>query len=206
MTVAARLAAFGTATIFEAAGKRGAMSGVIRAVWPGARVVGRARTVTTPAADNLSLHWVLPDLQPGDVLVVDAQGDVQTAVWGDVMTAAAQAVGVAGLVVDGAVRDVAAIAASAFPVFARGVAIPGPAKAQQGQIDGAIICGGTKVRSGDWILGDADGVVVVAADQIEPVLAAAKGREDAERAMIARLRAGQTTTLVELGLAGRAKE
>jgi 4-hydroxy-4-methyl-2-oxoglutarate aldolase len=195
------LRSFSCATIYEAAGGSGAMTTAIKPVWPGARLVGRARTVRTMAGDNLALHVILPDLQPGDVLVVDAGAETAIAVWGDVMTHAALAVGAVGLVVDGAVRDSAAIAAMVFPVFARSVTIPGPSKQQLGATDVPILCGGVRVAPGDWVVGDADGVVVVPNDQIPAVLAAAAAREAREHAMIARLQSRRTTTIEELGLA-----
>lgn len=190
-----------TASLFEAAGKRGALDPAIKPIWSGARCQGFARTATVPRGENLSLHQILPDLKPDDVLVVDAQGAIDIAIWGEVMAVAAQARGCAGLVVDGAVRDVAAMADRGFPVFARGVAIPGPLKEKLGQIDVPNRVGGIAIAPGDWVVADGDGVVSIPSKEIEDVRKLALERERREEALMHELAKGATTTLEAMRLA-----
>lgn len=190
-----------TASLFEAAGKRGALEPAIKPVWLGAACQGPARTVRVPRGENLSLHRILPELHARDVLVVDAQGALDIAIWGEVMAVAAQARGCAGLVVDGEVRDVAAMAARGFPVFARGVAIPGPLKDLPGEVDVQITVGGVSIAPSDWVVGDGDGVVALPQAEAAAIGERARVREAAEDALMKDLAAGVTTTLSALRLA-----
>jgi len=194
------LAAFGTATVFEASGRRGMLAPEIRPLWPGARASGRARCVRCGPHDNLALHRALSVVEAGEVLVV-AGGDRLYGAWGEVMTEAALARGVVGLVTEGAVRDSEAIERLGFPVFSIGIAVGGCSKADRGSLDCKVVVGGAAVRPGDVVIGDADGVVVVAAEQVEAVTRAAREREERERAWIVALREGRTT-LELMGLDG----
>ncbi len=124
MSLAARLSALATASLFEAAGKRGAMDAGIKPLVGSEKIAGRAVTAETPAGDNLVLHQILAGTFSGEILVVDGKSECRIALWGEVMTAAAQAVGLAALVVDGVVRDAVAISSTGFPIYARGLAIP----------------------------------------------------------------------------------
>ena len=201
MTLETRLCAVGTASLFEVAGKRGAMDPGLRLLPGASDFAGRAVTVRVPPGDNLALHRLLAEERKGDVIVVDAGGKTDVAVWGEVMSAAAIGRGYRALVVDGAVRDVARLAGSGFSVAARGSAIPGPTKAHDGETAVPVRCGGIEVMPGDWIVADADGVLAIPAELVERVAADAEKREANEQRMIDRLRAGQSTTLNELGLA-----
>lgn len=195
----ARLTAFGSATAFEAAGARGMVAPTIRALWPGARVAGPARCVRGAAGDNLALHRALAVARPGEVLVASVDGDVLHGAWGEVMTEAALARGVAGLVLDGAVRDTAAIARLGFPVFAAGVAVGSCAKRALGTVGEPVELGGVGVAPGDVVVADDDGVVVIEAGRLRATLAAAEARSERERRLIEALRDGKTT-LELLGL------
>ena len=152
------------------------MAGAIKPVGDGMRLVGQARTVTCMVGDNSALHTALAMVRRGEVLVVDAGGYEDTAIWGGIMTRAALQRGIAGLVVDGAVRDVAEICAFGFPCFARAVVPAGPHKGFGGIIDGPISCAGCPVRPGDLVLGDDDGVCVVPLGRAEEILAASLDR------------------------------
>ena len=157
-TIAA-LGDLGAATL----GESGAlpMPGRIRPVWPGASVAAPAFPVTCTPGDNLAVHVAVTAAPAGSVLVVDV-GDVpDRGYWGEVLTTAAQARGLAGLVIDGCVRDVAALERLAFPVFSRGVALPGATKTTPGRAGPAATVAGVPVEGGDWVVGDIDGVVVV---------------------------------------------
>ena len=148
------------------------MAGAIKPVGDGMRLVGQARTVTCMVGDNSAIHTALAMVRRGEVLVVDAGGYEDTAIWGGIMTRAALRRGIAGLVVDGAVRDVAEIREFGFPCFARAVVPAGPHKGFGGIIDGPISCAGCPVRPGDLVLGDDDGVCVVPLERAEATLAA----------------------------------
>jgi len=140
------------------------------------RLAGPAFTVRCPPGDNLMVHAAIYRAAPGSVIVVDTGGDLDYAVAGGNVMAVAQRHGVAGLVVDGVIRDVAEARAAAFPVFGRGVVpIPG-AKAVVGEHNVAVRCGGVTVGAGDIVVADEDGVVVVPAGRRDEVFAAARAK------------------------------
>ena len=174
-----RLRALGSATVYEA-GAKGALDSGIKPLDPNSRLVGPALTVDTRPADNLMLHCALLKAKPGDVLVVDAKAFVEAGPWGDVLTAAAMKAGIAGLVINGAVRDASAIVEMGFPVFCRGLSIKGTGKNQPGKVNVPIVIGDVVIRPGDVIVGDRDGIAVVAFDEIDAVLESAEKREAKE--------------------------
>lgn len=182
-----------SATVHEASGRQGALDHAIKPLAPGITLCGPAFTVWAHPADNLMLHYAVALAQPGDVLVVDGGGFCECALWGEILSVAAAARGLAGLVIDGAVRDVRALRRLGFPVFTRGVSMKGPGKSQPGRINHPIVCGGVLVRAGDLVLGDDDGVVVVQRECASDVLAAARAREAKEAHMMDELRAGALT-------------
>ena len=184
---------FGSATVYEAQGAKGALDGGIKPVDSGMRLVGPAFTVDTYPADNLMIHYAMLKAQPGDVLVVDAKAFVEAGAWGDVMTAQALAMGLAGLVINGAVRDAAVIVESGFPVFCRGLSIKGTRKSQPGKINTPLCMGGVLINPGDIIVGDCDGVAVVARDELDEVIKKSRAREDKETALRAQLAQGANT-------------
>lgn len=188
------------ATLHEAMGKRGAMSFPIKPLYAGMKVCGPALTVRCAPGDNLMVHAAMSLIEPGDVLVVDFHGNTEAGPWGDVLTAAAQARGVAGLVIDGCVRDAALIRQMGFPVFARGTNMKGTTKmVPAGDVNVPIVCGSVPVQPGDIVVGDDDGVVVVPQAEAAEVLEKARARDRLEDEMVARIRAGETTVQV-LGL------
>lgn len=189
----AALLRLGTATVHEAQGQKGAVNGAIRPLDPAMRLAGPALTVRCRPGDNLALHHALTKIQPGQVLVVDAEGFVEAGPWGDVMSEAAMLRGCAGLVIDGSVRDSQTIIDMGFPVFSRGISIKGTNKYQPGQIGVPVVLGGIVVRTGDIVVGDRDGLVVVLAEEVESAIRASQEREDKEHAFRAQLRAGKST-------------
>ena len=142
----------------------------------GAALAGVALTVKCRPGDNLMLHHALNVAQAGDVIVVDAGGDLTNALIGELMLAFAQKKQLAGVVINGAVRDTASIAASDFPVYARGVTHRGPYKNGPGEINVPIAIDGMVVEPGDLIVGDADGVLCVPFDQVDAVYELANAR------------------------------
>jgi RraA family protein len=131
----------------------------LRPYHPGRRLIGTAVTVKTRPGDNMTLHKAFARLRPGDVLVVDGGGDLQQGLVGEIMMSRAQAMGVAGFVIDGAIRDVGALEALDFPCFARGVTHRGPYKSGPGEINVPVAIDGMVVMPGDVVLGDEDGLL-----------------------------------------------
>lgn len=192
----ARAAAYlPTATLHEAAGKTGALPSVIKPAAPGFHLAGSALTVHSPGGDNLWLHRALDVAQPGEVLVVHVSGAYEHGYWGEVMSTMAKAKKLAGLVIDGCVRDSALLAEIGFPVFSRGLCIRGTGKdfGATGWINHPLMIGNVTVRAGDLVVGDEDGVVVVPAARAASVVETAVRREAEEAAILRRLEAGEST-------------
>lgn len=184
----------GTATLHEASGQRGALPSAIKPISPAMRLAGPAFTVATPPGNNLWIHRALA-AAAGDVVVVVTSGHYEAGYWGDIMTVAALARGIVGLVIDGCVRDSEAIARLQFPVFARGLSIRGTRKDADaaGFLQAPVTLGDVTVEPGDLVVGDADGVVVVSRASVTDVLEKARERERHEAEAIERLRKGETT-------------
>ena len=187
------LSTFDSATLFEAAGQRGMVDPAIRPAWPGAALCGPVVTVLCPPGDNLMLHHAVTLAKPGDVLVASICNFVLAGAWGEILTVAAQARGIAGLVFDGAVRDTSAIAPRGFPIFSRGLAIGSCTKERFGKINEPLIVGGVRVRPGDIVVADVDGVVIIEQEQAAKVCAAAEQRRQREQVLMTQLQAGKTT-------------
>lgn len=173
------------------------MDSSIRALAEGAAMVGHARTVAVMAGDNSAVHAALPLLQPGEILVITARGAGDVAIIGEIVAECAKKQGVAGIVVDGAVRDVASLRAIGFPVYATGATPRGPHKGFGGEIDGPVACGGVVVAPGDLVLGDDDGVTVVPRAFCDQVLPKAEAQVAKEADVIARVRSGVTTAEIQ---------
>lgn len=191
----AAAARFGAATLHEAAGQRGALPSAIKPVGPDFRLCGPAVTVLSPPADNLWLHRAIYVAEPGDVLVIETGGHHESGYWGEIMSHAAIARGLGGVVIDGCARDGAELRALGLPVFARGLCIRGTAKDRQaiGAINHPIRIGDVVVSPGDLVLGDGDGVVVIPCKEAATVVAAAAAREQKEANIIKELAAGRST-------------
>jgi 4-hydroxy-4-methyl-2-oxoglutarate aldolase len=160
---------------------------------PSFRICGPAVTVQSPGGDNLWLHRAIYTAQPGDVLVVHTAGRHAHGYWGEIMSTAAMSRGLGGLVIDGCVRDVATLTGHRFPVFSSGVALRGATKELPGATGGSATVGDVVVQTGDWLVGDPDGVTVVPAAQLDEVLDAGQARAEREQALFDALRDGKTT-------------
>jgi 4-hydroxy-4-methyl-2-oxoglutarate aldolase len=191
-SIVRQAAEYQAAILADVAGRRGALHGRIQALRPSMKVAGTAFTVEVRPGDNLMIHAAMSLAKPGDVLVIDGKGDQTAALMGTIMMTACQQLGIAGVVVDGAVRDSLEIDEMAFPVFSVGTNPNGPTKLVPGRIGHPVTVGGVTVHPGDFILGDADGVVVVERDKIEGLLplAAKKVKDEADR--IAAIKKGDT--------------
>ncbi|AWI11978.1 RraA family protein [Caldifermentibacillus hisashii] len=147
------------------------------------KVAGRAFTVKIPAGDNTMVLKAIKEASPGDVLVVDAKGESYRAVAGDFVVSLAQKLGIAGIIVDGVIRDLIGVRSLNFPVFSKGTTVAASFKNGAGEINVPISCGGVSITPGDIIVGDADGVVVIPQADAEKVLekALAKLKKDEQR-------------------------
>lgn len=186
-------AKLGTATIHEAQGRLGELDPAIGPLFPGARLSGPAFPVECQPADNLMIHYALAAARSGDVLVIATGGAHAAGYWGLITTRAAMARGLAGLVLDGGVRDSAEIEALGFPVFCRGRAIKGTTKVGVGREGITLAIGGQVVAPGDLVVGDRDGVVVVPQARASAVLAAAVARDEREAGMLGSVDGGALT-------------
>jgi regulator of RNase E activity RraA len=177
----------------------------LRPMHGGGALAGSALTVKTRPGDNLLIHKAIDIAEPGDVIVVDGGGDLTNALIGELMLAHAIKRRVGGFVINGAIRDAAAIRAGRLPVFAAGVTHRGPYKDGPGEINLPIAIAGMVVAAGDVMLGDDDGVLCVPFDDAEAVLAAAQAKHAAEEKQMAAILAGTSdrgyidATLARLG-------
>jgi len=195
--VARALVELGAATLGESGGRP--LRARVKPAWPGAVLAAPAFPVRCTPGDNLAVHVGVARAPAGCALAVEVGDEREIGYWGEVLTTAALARGVAGLVIDGCVRDAAALARHGFPVFSTGLALPGATKSQPGAIGTLARVGDVDVRAGDWLVGDADGVTAVPAAALDEVLGAARARAEKEGRLLAALRDG-TTTLELLGL------
>ena len=182
-----------TSVIADELNRSGGMSSRIQSISQTERFVGEALPVQVMVGDNLALHIAIHHALPHMAIAVDAGGCMRTAVWGEILHAAAEKHEVAGVVVDGVVRDRAVLRESRLPIFAKGSTPNGPHKGWGGEINGHIQCGGVAVCPNDVIIGDADGVVVVPKLFAETLLAKCKQRIKFESNTLAALREGRST-------------
>ncbi|HEX4534511.1 MAG TPA: RraA family protein [Rhizomicrobium sp.] len=184
-----------SASLHEAGGKIGALPSVLKPLSPDMRLCGRAFPVKSPSGDNLWLHHAIYAAAAGDVLVVDVGADPEFGYWGAIMTVAAQAQKLAGLVINGCVRDGQQVVAMNFPLFSTGLCIHGTGKDVKGagSLGKAIRIGDATINAGDMVFGDADGVVVLLAASAAKIAEAAEQRDLEEAEIFRKLKEGQTT-------------
>src|SRR5689334_12079472 len=180
------------AIIADVNGRRGALHGRIQALRPRMKLAGPALTVDVRPGDNLMIHAAMALAKPGDVLVIDGKADQTAALMGTIMMTACKQLGLAGVVIDGAVRDSLEIAEMDFPVFSFGTNPNGPTKNVAGRIGHPVSCGGGTVRSGDLVLADADGIVVIERERVEGLLPQARKKVEDESTRIAQIKKGNT--------------
>ena len=183
---------FQAAILADVAGRRGAMHGRIQALRPRMKVAGPALTVEVRPGDNLMIHAAIALAKPGDVLVIDGKADQTSALIGTIMMTACRHLGIAGVIVDGAVRDSLEIDEMDFPVFSVGTNPNGPTKSIGGRIGHPISCGGVTVNAGDFVLADADGIVVVERAKLPGLIPAAHKKVEDEANRIAQIKQGKT--------------
>jgi 4-hydroxy-4-methyl-2-oxoglutarate aldolase len=189
--IAAAMARLGAATLGESGGR--AAHRRLRPAWSGAQIAAPAFPVRCTPGDNLAVHVAVTKAPRGSVLVVDVGQVADRGYWGEVLTTAAEAAGIVGLVLDGGVRDATALAAHGFPVFSSTIALTGATKDKPGSVGRPARVGGVLVAAGDWVVADVDGVTFVAAGSVDDVLAAGRAREAKEAGFFESLRSGSTT-------------
>jgi len=184
------LAQLGSATVYEAGGRRGYVDADLIQVVPGSRAAGPARTVRCGQDDNLMVHAVMAECRPGEVLVLSMPEPRPVALLGELLATQAAARGVAAVLVDASVRDLEELREMGLPVWTRWVRVRGAGKQIVGRIGEPVSVGGALIRSGDVLVLDADGVAVIEAERVQAVLEAARARAEREREKRARLEAG----------------
>lgn len=174
---------------------------------PGIHIVGNAFTVRTHPADNLMVHKALDLAKPGDIIVVDAAGDMANAIIGELMCHYAKVKGIIGFIIDGPVRDLYGIAQLGFPVFAKGGTPRGPYKEGPGEINTNISCGNVSVSPGDIIVADDDGVIVIPKTDAADILKKAKEVSKKEQEIIKSIYEGKwDRTWVDKALISKGSE
>ena len=163
----------------------------LRPFHKGGRILGRAFTVKTGPGDNLMVHAALNLAAPGDVIVVDAGGEVRNAIIGEIMSAIAEKRGLAGIVIDGPIRDVEALGKGKFPVFARSVSHRGPYKEGPGEINVTVSIDGMVVHPGDIIVGDPDGLLAIRPTIAKDLAKEVELVEKKEKTILASIAAGK---------------
>ena len=184
-------AKFQASILADVGGRRGTLGGRIQPLSKAIKVAGPAFTVEVRPGDNLMVHAALALAKPGDVIVVDGKGDLSCALTGALMAAHAQKAGIAGFVIDAAVRDTEDCAQGSFPIFAAGCNPNGPLKNSGGRINWPVSLAGTTVNPGDLIVGDADGVVVVPRETAADVVKDAQAKVDSENQRMAAIGRGE---------------
>jgi 4-hydroxy-4-methyl-2-oxoglutarate aldolase len=188
--VCAELARLGSATVYEAGGRRGYVDADLIQVIPGSRTAGPARTVVCGQDDNLMVHAVMASVVPGEVIVLTMPEPRAVGVVGDLLATQAKAQGAAGMLIDAAVRDVEELVELGLPIWARWVRVKGATKDLPGAIGEPVQVGGATIRQGDIVILDADGAAVVEPERADQVLQASLEREERERVKRAQLQNG----------------
>jgi 4-hydroxy-4-methyl-2-oxoglutarate aldolase len=186
-----QLARLGSATVYEAGGRRGYVDADLHQIIPGSRAAGPARTVMCGQDDNLMVHAVMAHVQPGEIIVLTMPEPRPVALVGDLLATQARAQGAAGMLIDASVRDVEELRELGLPIWARWVRVKGAAKDIRGAIGEPVTVGGAPIHPGDIVVLDADGAAVVEAERVDEVLRASRQREQNEQVKRAKLKAGE---------------
>ena len=188
--VFSELASLGSATVYEAGGRRGYVEADLIQVVPGSRAAGPARTVRCGQDDNLMVHAAMAEVEPGEVLVLTMPEPRPVALIGELLATQAKAHGAAALLVDASVRDLEDLVELGLPIWARWIRVRGATKDAPGVIGEPVIVGGAEIRQGDAVVLDVDGVAVVESERTEEVLEAARERAEKERVKREKLEGG----------------
>jgi 4-hydroxy-4-methyl-2-oxoglutarate aldolase len=184
------LARYGVATVYEAAGRTGLIDIPLVQLIPGSRVAGPARTVRCGQGDNLMVHAVMEQVQPGEILILTMPEPEPVALIGELLATQAQVRQVAGILVDASVRDTEELQSLGLPIWTRWICVRGATKTHVGTINEAVTIGGTSIAASDLVLLDADGAIALAAERVPAILEASRARVRSENALRAQLQAG----------------
>jgi 4-hydroxy-4-methyl-2-oxoglutarate aldolase len=184
------LARYGVATVYEAAGHTGLIDIPLVQLIPGSRVAGSARTVRCGQGDNVMVHAVMDQVQPGEILVLTMPEPEPVALIGELLATQALVRQVAGILVDASVRDTEELQSLGLPIWTRWIRVRGTTKTHVGTINESVTVGGTSIAPGDLVLLDADGAVALAAALVPAILEASRARARGETTLRAQLQAG----------------
>ena len=191
MTNYAAFARLGVATVHEAAGRSGVVGLDLTQVVPGSRVAGPARIALCAPGDNSMVHAAVAHARPGDVLVLTSAEPAPIALVGELLATQAQQQGVAGMLVDGSIRDLDELMLLGLPIWARWVRAQGATKGTVGKLDVPVVVGGAEIAPGDLVVLDCDGALALPQARADEVLVLAREREERERGMRERYEAGE---------------
>src|SRR5438105_14813392 len=185
-----QFADYGVATVYEAAGRVGLIDMPLIQLIPGSRVAGPARTVRCGQGDNLMVHAVLDQVQPGEVLVLTMPEPEPVALVGELLATQASVHQVAALLIDASVRDCEELQSLGLPIWTRWIRVRGATKTHMGTINEAVTVGGISIAAGDLVLLDADGAIALAVERVPAILEASRARVRSENVLRAQLQAG----------------
>ena len=184
------LARYGVATVYEAAGRTGLIDIPLIQLIPGSRVAGPARTVRCGKGDNLMVHAVMEQVQPGEILVLTMPEPEPIALIGELLATQALVRQVAGILVDASVRDTEELQSLGLPIWTRWIRVRGATKTHIGTINETVTIGGTSIAVGDLVLLDADGAIALSAERVPAILEASRARASSETTLRSQLLAG----------------